>query len=153
MHTLEKHELETLKTVSTLDQLADVALSSLSRMKVTYQDIVQICGPMSTGGCGSFEGNMARFNRAIEVARMHDLAVYNQLLFQDAMVRICKWKEGQPYPTDILTIFHGRVLSSGYITKGLFLSGWETSVGACWEREFLTSFNIPVEEYPAEWLV
>lgn len=153
MKDFEAEELRVLESATTLDELADAATSFLKRMKQEYEVVVQICGPMSTGGCGTFEGNMARFNRSVEVAIENGAAVFNQVLFQEAMIRICNWKEGDPYPEQLLTVFYARVLSSGYIDKGLFLSGWETSTGSRWERNFLTSLGIPTEEYPPEWLL
>lgn len=152
MHQLESEELEALKAANTFDELADIALVFLARVRAAHQEVVQICGPMSTGGCGSFEGNMERFNRAVAVAVEKGVVVFNQVLFQEAMIRICAWKDGDPYPEGLLTIFYQRVLSSGHITKGLFLSDWESSRGARWEYDFLVSNNIPVEGYPLEWL-
>ncbi len=148
MHSLTSEELQILESIRTFDELAELAIQTLERMKQEHSKIVQICGPMSTGGCGDFERNMHRFNRSIEIAVSHGVAVFNQILFQTAMIRICEWKEGDPYPTDLLDVFYRRVLSSGHITKGLFLPDWESSTGARWEWNFLSERGIAVEEYP-----
>jgi hypothetical protein len=152
VHSLTLEETQELESVQTFDELAELAISTLARMKCEGLDIVQICGPMSTGGCGNFQKNMARFVRSIEIAHRHGINVFNQVLFQEAVIRICSWTEGEPYPMDLLEVFYAKVLQSGYITKGLFLPDWESSVGARWEREFLCKLSISVEDYPSEWI-
>jgi hypothetical protein len=152
VHSLTIEEKQALQSVCTFAGLAEIALSTLVRMKCQYTEIVQICGPMSTGGFGDFQKNMAWFNRAIEVAVSHGVAVFNQILFQEELMRICGWKEGAPYPMELLVEFYGSVLSAGYITKGLFLPRWETSLGTRWERTFLSERGIAVEEYPPSWV-
>lgn len=152
MHSLTPEEIEASNSAVTFDELAEIAISSLVRMKQDHTEIVQICGPMSTGGCGDFQKNMERFSRCVEVAQSHGIAVFDQVLFQHAVIRICAWKEGEPYPMDLLEVFYGKVLSSGHITKGLFLSDWQSSVGARWEWNFLSACGIPVEEYPTAWI-
>lgn len=111
MHILTSEEIDSLNSAVTFDQLADIALSSLVRVRNDHLEIIQICGPMSTGGCGNFQKNMERFNRSIEVAVSRGVMVFNQILFQEVMIRICNWKEGDPYPMDLLEVFYARVLS------------------------------------------
>lgn len=152
MHTLTEEEFQTLESVDNFHALADLAIQTLARMKESHPEIIQICGPMSTGGLGDLQKNMERFFRAVDVAQRRGAAVFNQGLFQGAMIRICAWEKGQPYPTDLLEIFYKKVFLSGYISKGLFLPDWESSVGAKWEREILSSSGIAVEEYPQDWL-
>jgi hypothetical protein len=121
-------------------------------MKCEHAEIVQICGPMSTGGCGDFQRNMARFNAAIEVALRHGVAVFNQVLFQKEVIRICNWKVGSPYPMELLETFYGRIFLSGFLTKGLFLPDWDTSFGSRWERKLLASLGLATDDYPAAWM-
>jgi len=152
MNILSSEERKMLETVRTFHELANLAIAALKRRKDDGREIVQICGPFTTGGCGDLEGNMERFKRAIEVAEKHGLVVFDQTAFQDAMVRICKWGEGCEYPTEILTVFYDAVLRSGHIRKGIFLPDWESSIGASWERGFLTELGLAVEDYPPEWI-
>jgi hypothetical protein len=121
-------------------------------MKRQHPEIVQICGPMSTGGFGDFQKNMVWFNRAVEVAINHGVAVFNQILFQEELIRICGWQVGAPYPMELLLDFYGKVLPAGYITKGLFLPRWRTSLGSRWERKLLVDLGPSVEEYPIAWI-
>jgi hypothetical protein len=144
---------EDLEMASTMGYLAAVANSVLFRMKKSKGPrIVQICGPMTTGGLGSQEANMLRFKRAIVVAEHHGLAVFNQIYLEDAINRITGYKAGGEYFVDILEILYRKIFESGYVNKVLFLPDWQSSVGACWERELLMKLGISIEEYPAEWL-
>jgi hypothetical protein len=152
MHSLTPEEVAASHIAANFDELAEIAIGSLVRMSESHTEIVQICGPMTTGGYGDFQKNMGRFNRCVEVAQRHGLAVFDQVLFQHAMVRICGWKEGEPYPMALLEVFYGNVFSSGFISKGLFLPDWGSSVGCRWEWDFLQRQGIPVEEYPREWI-
>jgi hypothetical protein len=54
MHRLTPAEQQALQCVSTFEELADIAIATLRRMGDAHKEIVQICGPMSTGGCGNF---------------------------------------------------------------------------------------------------
>jgi hypothetical protein len=147
-------EIEALRSVSTYEETADVAVRILDRMATNGHQVVQICGPMSTGGLGNFKKNMARFKKAIDSASEHGLSVFNQLPFQDAIIRISSFDEngGGQYDMAILEVFYRKVFESGHVKKTLFLPDWQSSKGAKWERELVTRLGIPVEEYPIEWL-
>jgi hypothetical protein len=97
---------------------------------------------------------MARFRQAIETASEHGLVVFNQLPFQDAIIRISSFDENSvdSYDMAILEVFYKRVFESGYVKKTLFLPDWQSSKGARWERELVSKLGIPIEEYPIEWL-
>jgi hypothetical protein len=147
-------EVEALDWANSFEELADIAIIILVRMKLEAPDreIVQICGPMSTGGLGSLEANMQRFRGAVEVAESKGLFVFNQSPFQDAMFRIGNWRGGMQYCTDILKIFYDKVFRSGLLNKGLFLPDWQGSIGTVWEWEVMPKLGIKVEDYPSEWL-
>ena len=133
--------------------MAEVALIILGRMREEARPIIQVCGPISTGGLGSVEANSARFWRSVEVASQHEMLVFNQMPFQEAMIRLDKQRGQVGYCTDILDIFYTRIFQSGHIEEGLFLPDWEGSVGARWEREIMKRFGIRITEYPTEWLI
>lgn len=148
-----QEDLNALDTVSTLEEAGALALAILKRMSEEDKEIIQLCGPMSTGGLGNLEDNMKRFQSAINIAYNKGLLVFDQIPFQSSIIRLTKFKEGEPiYNMDILEIFYRTIFESGYIKKALFLPGWESSKGARWERELVTQLGIPVEEYPPEWL-
>lgn len=145
-------EKSALLGVSSFDEAADVALIILGRMSKLGKPIVQLCGPMSTGGFGTLELNMDHFRRAVDAAVDNGLTVFDQIPFQDVIVRLSDLRNSTEYNTDILDIFYRRIFESGHISKALFLPGWRTSKGATWEREFVSRLGLPVDEYPSEWL-
>lgn len=152
MYTLNLEEQHLLKIAGSFDALAKIALGSLDRMRQEHPIIIQICGPMSTGGLGNLEANMARFDRAIQIAEARGVSVFNQVHFQEAIIRICEWKPGEPYPIGLLEDFYGQIFAAGHIDKGVFLPNWRTSIGSRWEWKRFRKLQIPVESYPKEWL-
>ncbi len=146
-----QREVGLLDTVTTFEELVDIALIILRRMEEDNKPIVQICGPMSTGGLGNLEANMKVFQLAILEARKRGCAVFDQVLFQEAMIRIADWKPHKPYCQDILDVFYRGIFHSRMVKHTLFLPGWKTSRGSVWERKMLTLLSIPTEEYPEEW--
>jgi hypothetical protein len=152
MHWTEE-DLARLEEVTSFEEAAELAVSMLARISGTGKEIVQICGPMSTGGLGDLEQNMERFQLAIERAHERGLLVFNQIPFQKVIIRICSFEEGRPsYDWDILEIFYRRIFESGYVHRTLFIEGWDSSTGATWERNLVTKLSLVVEEYPMEWL-
>ncbi len=146
-------EVEALKTADTFEEVAEIAITILSRMSKAGLEIVQICGPMSTGGLGNLADNMARFQLAIERAFANGLLVFDQLPFQEVIIRLSGFQEGRSnYNWDILEIFYKRIFESGYVRRTLFIPGWGGSTGASWERQMVTKLGLIVEEYPIEWL-
>ncbi len=146
-------EIQALAGVSTFEELAEVAVCIVGRMSATGKEVVQICGPMSTGGLGNLKDNMARFRLAIDRAAENGILVFDQIPFQNEIIRLCSFKEGQDkYDWEILEVFYKRIFESGYVHRALFLPGWEDSVGASWERELTTKLGLIVEDYPVEWL-
>jgi hypothetical protein len=152
-HFWTDEEYRRLNRARSYEETAKVALVVLSRMSETGREVVQICGPMSTGGLGNPRDNMARFQLAIHRAQARGLMVFDQLPFQPTIGRLCGFKEGNgKYDWEILEVFYKRIFESGHVHRTLFLPGWEGSVGARWERELVTRLGLIVEDYPASWL-
>lgn len=136
-----------LNKAETFQHLAEVALAILKKMP---QPIVQICGPISTGGKGDMKKNMKRFQNAIDILSESGVSVFDQLPFQESMMRITTHLKDGKYDMDILEIFYKDIFESGLIKKGYFLPDWQSSVGANWERNTLSKIGLPIEEYPEE---
>jgi hypothetical protein len=126
-------EEKALEDAGSMGDLAEIALVILERMAKKKKPIVEICGPMSTGGFGNIKDNMELFEAMIDSATEHDLTVFNQVVFQDAMVRLLPKHSEHHYAWDILDIFYRRIFDSGLISEFLFSPNWYTSRGACWE--------------------
>lgn len=56
------------------------------------------------------------------------------------------------YFMPILEDFYLPVLQSGYIKRGWFIHGWESSFGTRWEREQFTKAGIEVIDIAKEWI-
>lgn len=148
----EPEDFDRLETANSFDELVDIAITILKRIKKDGHEAVQICGPMSTGGFGNLKDNFAFFGKAVEKAREHGVVVFDQTHFQHAMQRLSGHLKDGEYNMDILEVFYKKVFDSKLISRALFLPNWRTSRGSCWERNFLSQHYIKVEDYPVEWL-
>lgn len=123
-------DVQELEKVKTYKEMAAIALRILDRIPGPK---TQICGPITTGGKGSIEENMKEFNKAIFFFYEQGENVFDQIPFQEAMIRLSQ--EVNNYDTRILTDFYLPLFESGKVTTFKFLPGWESSKGARWERK------------------
>src|SRR6185369_930065 len=83
---------EALNRAQTFEDLLGYAIKALAQINnhalLTGMAVVQICGPMSTGGKGSLAANMAYFRKAVAYAKSQGILVFDQSPFEDAMVRL-----------------------------------------------------------------
>ena len=102
-----------------------------------------VCGPISTGGAGSLEANIERFNEAIFTLENLGQKIFNQIPFEKAIGRLhVPGEDG--YDWNILYHFYEPIFESGSIRRKFFIPGWESSVGATWERKQAAQLNIEV---------
>ena len=142
-----------MKKAETFEELAEVAIGTLKKMSKLKKPIVQICGPVSTGGLGSIDKNLDRFNKAIIAAKGNGLQVFDQVPFEKEIKRISqKYPITNGYCMPILDVFYKKIFESGHIKVALFLPDWKSSSGATWERNLVTRLGIEVREYPQQWL-
>ena len=147
------HHNHRLNQAETFEELADIAIDILSQMSKENKPIVEICGPISTGGLGNIKDNLDRFEKAIKIAEQKGMYVFRQTIFEKAMEKIApKYPVTDGYHLDILEIFYRRVFSSGYIKIAMFLPDWESSKGARWERNIVYELGLEIREYPEDWL-
>ena len=149
-YELTPEELRQLAAATEFKQLVPVGVGVVARIG---SGIHEVCGPITTGGFGCPKKNLAFFGFAIEELWRRGIPVFDVRPYQDAMDRIIEEQNITDYPWALLEEFYGPVFESGHIVKGLFLPDWQTSKGANWERQKLTSLGIPVEPFPSEWLV
>jgi hypothetical protein len=158
-HWLE-HHYDLMQKCENLRHLADVGIGMALNLRATAPDgkVYLISGPMTTGGVGPFHANMHVFGHCITVAREHGLTVFNQLPFQEGMIRILKLdkdptykRDDASYPQSILDDFYWPLFKSGALTHLLVMPTWETSNGATQERnKALTIPTFTVEEMDQE---
>lgn len=147
-------EYEMLKDIKSFEDMIPVALSILKRMQLVDRHIVQICGPISTGGKGSLEENVKYFKKAQNIAIQKGLNVFDQIPFTDSIIRLVNEMNVSKgdYCFDILHKFYRGVFASKMITEFIFLPKWQESTGAKWEHEEASLHGISVKDYPIDWL-
>ncbi|MDB5259047.1 MAG: hypothetical protein JWO73_255 [Candidatus Taylorbacteria bacterium] len=150
-----EEDLHVLAGITDFLQMVTVGNGILDRMAVkSDKRIVQLCAPMSRGGRGSLDANMAYFRKAQRVASDNGLYLFDQGPFQEAMIRLsAAHEERKEYCYDILHVFYRGIFKSRRIGELMFLPDWETSIGAKWEREEAPAHGLLITEYPEEWLM
>jgi len=143
---------ERLSSAQTFDDLTDIALDILKEMSKSDKPIVQLCGPISTGGAGNVKDNLERFDKAIHIAYKKGMQVFSQTAFEKSIEQLSnKYPMTDGYCLPILDIFYKKIFSSGYIKIALFLPDWESSKGARWERNLVSGLGLEIREFPIEW--
>ncbi|MCX6823808.1 MAG: hypothetical protein NT085_01670 [candidate division SR1 bacterium] len=140
-------DIQALKDAVMYTDLFVIALRIIDRMP--QKNLTQICGPITTGGKGSKEANIKEFNKAIRFFISKGENIFDQMPFQDAMERLSKDVEG--YDERILEHFYLPLFRSGKIKKFKFLPDWESSKGASWENEQLTTLNYNITYLLPNW--
>lgn len=114
---------------ASFEHLASIGLRILRRMP---PPVGQVCGPISTGGVGTIEGNVRIFREAIAELERNGLNIFNQMPFESKLIEI---KDREPEgDIAILEKFYRPIFESGIVRKLYFIPGWETSFGATWEH-------------------
>lgn len=130
-----------LKGAESIKDLYKIASKILQRMP---KPIIQVCGPISTGGKGSIPDNLEVFNRKIKDLQDRGLIVFDQMPFEEPMHKMIMVNSEREYFEDILTDFYLPLFESGNIKELHFLSGWKSSRGAMWEHEQAKRLKIKI---------
>ena len=104
--------------------------------------IAMLSGPISTGGKSSRTENLFVFSRAIQRVSAEGLIVFDQMPFEDDIGRIFKSDPTQQ-ELRLLEEFYLPIFKTGFISLMCFLPGWESSIGARWEREQAKKLKMP----------
>ena len=132
-------DLHRLSQVKTFEQMAEIGLTIIERMP---QPLVQICGPISTGGAGSIKKNLERFKIATVNLESQHIPIFRQAVFEDKtaeLIALRGLKNGYCY--DTLELFYRPLFESGLIKSLYFLPDWQSSLGTKWERKFAEDNN------------
>ncbi len=120
-------------------ELTDIAFSILYRMP---QPVGMVCGPISTGGAGSIEENMRILQAYVDILIEKGLNIFDQLPFEEPMLRILKNRNKESYDYNLLEEFHYPIFKSGLIRNLFFIPLWHTSIGTNWEYEHGQRFGM-----------
>ena len=119
-----------LKKAMNFKDLYEIANRIFDRMP---DDIGQVCGPIATGGLGSVEANLAKFDSTVRSLQEEGKIIFDQMPFEWPMQELKK-KVTDGAKT-ILQDFYLPIFESGKVTTLYFIKGWESSYGANWEHE------------------
>lgn len=117
-----------------------------------------VFGPITTGGRGSPELNLYAFEASIKRLLAEGREIFNQIPYEPKLFQLSSiWRESCPANRDaycwpLLKEVYLPLFQSGFIVRGWFLSGWESSQGARWERQVLTDLTIPCNDLGREWI-
>ena len=150
-----KDDIKKIQKADSFDDLVLIALNILKRMSLIDKSIVQISGPMTTGGLNNLRDNFNRLNGAIIKLESFGFMVFNQIPFEDPLRKISqKFSTNKKnYCFSILNIFYKKLFKSGYIKTIFFLPDWRSSKGATWERKLALNLGLDVQEYPKDLLL
>lgn len=129
-----------IKSATDYHLLRVVAEEIISLMK---GPVGMVCGPISTGGVGSIEGNMERFHLAVHSLHSLGQSIFDQTVFEQKIAELHSPGE-DGYDWNILHDFYHPIFKSGVIHRKFFIPGWESSTGARWEREQAKELSIQV---------
>lgn len=134
-------DIKVIETCDTFAGMLAVAFRILDRMP---RPVIQVCGPISTGGRGSVSANLEYFNDAIHRLQEKGVHVFDQMPFEIPMQKVKELYVGRTYITEILTDFYLPLFKSGKIEGVYFLPDWQSSRGSVWEHEHALKFGIPI---------
>lgn len=133
-------------SASSFSELAEIAISHIE--EIGCSDVV--CGPITNGGFRDLEKNLNAFAATIMALRSLRRNVFNQLAYEGELWRLQdEWgKNGGTGLNPILTEFYEPIFRSGKLRRAHFMHGWESSVGARWERSLLTELDFEIRDIP-----
>lgn len=132
--------------ISKAENYKELFLIAENILRAIPPPVGQVCGPISTGGVGSVEIHVQRFETAINHLLGRGINMFNQIPFQREMFRILSKREAdQGYDHSLLNDFYLPIFESGLVHTLYFLPDWESSTGARWEHQQANRLKINVE--------
>lgn len=134
-------DYKAVEKAQTYAELFSIAKKILERMP---HPRAQLCGPISTGGAGSIEKNLWRFDIAIDRLQKEGVEVFSQMPLEEGIRRI-REKEGETiYPMSLLEDLYLPIFENKLVDKVYFLPDWQSSKGASWEHEQTKRLGIEI---------
>ena len=135
-----KKDVQDVKKAKCFGDLSKVAMRVLGRMP---QPVGEICGPITSGGLGSREKNLAAFLKAIDELRAQGKTIFDQIPFEEKLYEFTQanWYRGG---LQLLEEFYLPLFKSGLIEVFYFMPLWHTSMGATWEHKMGLELGIKI---------
>lgn len=132
---------DNLYRATTIKEVFSVALDVLSRMP---EKMGQVCGPVTSGGIGSVEGNLENLNNQIRKLQEKGVVMFDQMPFEETFHRIIKDESLNQKYENILTDFYEPLFSLNRINTLYFVEGWKSSRGANWEHDKAKELSLSI---------
>jgi hypothetical protein len=120
-----------LEQAETAKDMFTIAERIFSRMPA---HIAQVCGPIGSGGLGSFEANLNAFNEEIKKLQRAGVHVFDQVPFEMPMQEIKKKMGTEEAIKTILDHFYMPIFADTKVSTFYFMPNWQSSKGATWEH-------------------
>lgn len=158
-------EIQKVNVAQDLHCLCEIGIEHITRRcaGLSGVNVVQICGPMTTGGIlkpdgtADFDANMRRFKRAVELvyarSESDGFVLFNQIPLQPGIIRVLDYFNQPEYPLSVLDDIYVPIFQRKLVTKVYMLPGWDRSIGSRIEFEAATQNGISVEEIPLDWVM
>ena len=138
----EEKDWQDLEKAESVGDLYSIAGRIIYKMP---EQLVQVYGPVATGGLGSVEANLNAFNDSIKELQSQGLNVFDQMPFEEPMQKLKKKMTVEECVNSILNDFYLPIFKSGKISKFYFMKGWESSNGAKCEHGIAKELGIEIE--------
>lgn len=142
MREFTTSEAARVRAATTFEDLYAIAMGIIENLP---QPLGQVIGPITTGGLGSREANVALFDRTIHCLIRRGYSIFNQILFTDKINLISE----TPYfqgEDQLLETFYLPLFQSGKIDHIWIMPTWRTSSGATWEYGLTKDLGIKHRE-------
>lgn len=123
---------------TTFEELVEIAQEILTRIP---KPVSIVCGPITSGGLGSPEANMAEFTLRINQLKTGGHNIFDQMPFEPHMWRIKKTPYYDPTRDHLLETFYGTLFVSDAFDTFYFIPGWRDSYGASWEHNLVLALG------------
>ncbi len=128
-------ELEKADTVASMYAIARRVIDRMPK------PVVEVCGPIASGGLGSLEANLGLFNKTIKELQAKGLHVFDQMPFEMPMQAL---KKKLAHPSEILDGFYLPLFESKDISALYFMPNWQSSFGSNWEHDLAQKLGIEI---------
>jgi hypothetical protein len=160
MQTQLTHKQTTqVSEAKSLCELAVIAKKTIKKAKKKYLKaiVLQVCGPITSGGKGNRDANLIEFNKAVTALASLPYLIFNQMPYEDKIGSLMsdiikKTKSKFAYGMDVLIDFYETIFEKQYTDILIFLPGWEASIGACWEYKKGKKFGIKTRQLKDNWV-
>jgi hypothetical protein len=147
-----QYSIEHINKIEECKNFGDAVNISLDALSMMPQPIVQVCGPITTGGKGSVKENIHVMKKVIQRLEKQGISVFNQTQFEKKFAKLREESGLSDEESNKLVLekFYNEIFKRNLIKRFYFIPGWKTSKGANWERERAKKLGIEIVDLPEE---